>query len=97
MRNLLSLALLLFAINAIAQPDYFYPTAKEFNNTIPTPEEFLGYAIGEQHTRHDKVIEYFKKLDALSDRMTMEIIGYTYEHRPQITAVITTPANHANI
>lgn len=97
MRNLLFLALLLLSFSTLAQPDYFYPTAKEFNTTIPTPEQFLGYPIGRQHTRHDKVIEYFKKLDELSDRMTMEIIGYTYEHRPQITAVVTSSTNHGNI
>ncbi len=97
MRNLLFLALLLLSFATLAQPDYFYPTAKEFNSAIPTPEQFLGYPIGHQHTRHDKVVEYFKKLDELSDRMTMEIIGYTYEHRPQITAVVTSPTNHGNI
>src|SRR5688572_17508034 len=89
---------LLFACNIVfAQADYFYPSTKNFNATIPTPEKFLGYPIGSHHTRHDKVVEYFKELDRLSDRMSLEEIGYTYEHRVQITAKITSPANHSRL
>jgi hypothetical protein len=80
-----------------AQPQYFYPQTQNFNQNIPTPEKFLGYAIGSHHTRHDKVVEYFKELDRLSDRMTLEEIGYTYEHRVQIVAKITSPGNHAKL
>jgi hypothetical protein len=80
-----------------AQPDYFYPQAKTFNPQIPTPEQFLGYAIGSHHTRHDKVVEYFKTLDQLSDRVTLLEIGKSYEQRTQITAIITAPENHAKL
>lgn len=80
-----------------AQRDYFYPKATTFTTGIPTPEEFLGYPIGTHHTRHDRVVEYFKTLDRLSDRMTLLEIGKTYEHRPQITAIITTSENHKNL
>jgi hypothetical protein len=95
--------LLLFAITVVitfsasAQPGYFYPNSGSFNQQIPTPEQFLGYAIGTQHTRHDKIVAYFQKLDELSDRMTTRIIGKTFEQREQITAVFTSPQNHARI
>lgn len=95
MRLLLTL---LFVSNiCFAQADYFYPAAKNFNPAIPTPEKFLGYAIGSHHTRHDKVVEYFKELDRLSDRMALEEIGQTYEHRVQITAKITSSTNHTRL
>ncbi|NJO24664.1 MAG: zinc carboxypeptidase, partial [Bacteroidia bacterium] len=77
--------------------DYFYPAAGNMNPAIPTPEKFLGYPIGTQHTRHDKLIEYFKELDRLSDRVTTQIIGETYEHRQQVTAVFTSSPNHQKI
>jgi hypothetical protein len=92
MRNIFLLLLLCIVITAQAQPDYFYPQAKSFNAQIPTPEQFLGYAIGSHHTRHDKVLEYFKTLDQLSDRVTLLEIGKSYEQRTQITAIITSPA-----
>ena len=85
------------SIVVTAQPNYFYPNSGNFNAIIPTPEQFLGYAIGEQHTRHDKIVEYFKKLDELSDRMSTRIIGKTFEQREQITAVFTSPSNHSRI
>ncbi|HMQ00623.1 MAG TPA: hypothetical protein PKC24_12640, partial [Cyclobacteriaceae bacterium] len=63
---------LLFIISqfAFAQADYFYPNTGNFNKNIPSPEEFLNYPIGTHHTRHDKVVEYFKELARLSERMT---------------------------
>lgn len=82
---------------AFAQPSYFYPTAGSMNAVIPTPEQFLGYAIGSHHTRHDKLVEYFKELDRLSDRVTVQVIGTTYEHRQQIAATFTSTSNHSRI
>lgn len=79
------------------QPEYFYPAYRSFNKSIPTPEEFLGYGIGTHHTRHDKVVEYFRKLDEASDRVVVEVIGESYEHRTQLVAKITSPENHARI
>lgn len=87
----------IIAAAAAAQPNYFYPGAGNFNPQIPTPAQFLGYEIGTQHTRHDRLVEYFRELDRLSDRMTMQVIGETFEHRQQITAIFTSPENHAKI
>ncbi len=84
-------------IICLSQDDYFYPTAKSFNPAIPTPEEFLGYPIGSHHTRHDKIVEYFKTLDRLSDRVSAEEIGETIGHRVQVVAKITSPANHSRL
>jgi hypothetical protein len=98
MLRLLQFILLLAIINtAVAQQSYFYPTTNNFNPAIPSPEQFLGYAIGTQHTRHDKIVEYFKKLDELSDRITTRVIGKTFEQREQITAVFTSPQHHTRI
>ena len=97
-RNILIITLvILFQLTAKTQPGYFYPNAGNFNSAIPTPEKFLGYAIGNQHTRHDKLVEYFKELDRLSDRVSFQVIGETYEHRPQVVAIFTSPANHQRL
>ena len=82
-------------ISVSAQESYFYPGNGKFNPAIPTPQQFLGYAIGEQHTRHDKIVEYFKELDRLSDRVSVEVIGRTFENREQIVGVFTS-ANNKN-
>ena len=84
--------------SANAQSDYFYPDASSaMNPEIPTPEKFLGYAIGSQHTRHDKIVEYLKELSKVSNRIHYQIIGETYEHRQQIVAIFTSSDNHQKI
>jgi len=97
MKQLLLFFLIGLPVFSHAQPDYYYPSAKKINKNIPTPEEFLGYRIGSHHTRHDKIIEYFKTLDNLSDRFIVEEIGSTIGHRVQVVAKITSPANHSRL
>jgi len=78
---------------------YYFPkaAAADFDPAIPTPEAFLGYAIGTQYTRHDQVVAYFKELDRLSDRITVQQIGKTYEGRALLAVLVTSPANQARI
>ena len=97
MKSLFILLLLCLPLLSEAQADYYYPTAKKLNKSIPTPEEFLGYPIGSHHTRHDKIVEYIKTLDNLSDRFVVEEIGSTIGHRVQVVAKITSPANHGRL
>jgi len=88
---------LFISLVTFSQAAYFYPGGGKMNASIPSPEVFLGYPVGSHHTRHDKVVEYFKELDRLSERVTMQVIGETYEHRPQITAIFTSASNHNRI
>ena len=97
-KNCFSLFLLFFSSLIVhSQPAYFYPAAGTMNAAIPSPASFLGYEIGTQHTRHDKLVEYFKELDRLSDRVAVQIIGETYEHRQQIAVIFTSAANHSRL
>lgn len=97
-RLLRSLLLLLLPTALLAQTSYFFPQANgPFNAQIPTPEQFFGYPIGTHHTRHDQLVSYFRELDRLSDRVTMQTFGQTYEHRPLVMLTITSPANHGRL
>ena len=92
-----SLFLMLSFMLVQGQANYFYPNKGSFDASIPTPEQFLGYAIGEQHTRHDRIVAYLKELDRLSDKVSFEIIGETFEHRAQVVAIFSSPENHKNL
>jgi len=92
-----ALFLMLSFLLVQGQANYFYPNKGNFDASIPTPEEFLGYAIGEQHTRHDRIVAYLKELDRLSDKVSFEIIGETFERRAQVVAIFSSPENHKNI
>jgi hypothetical protein len=81
-RALLCVALItLFAVSALAQ--------------VPSPEEFLGYRIGDRFTPHHRILDYFNELTKRSNLITMRQIGTTYEDRPLVLATITSAKNQA--
>ncbi len=96
-QRLLFSLLLFIAAQASAQNSYFFPKAATLDSRIPTPEQFLGYAIGTYYTRHDEVVAYFRELARLSDRVHVQTIGKTYEQREQIIVTITSPANYGRL
>ncbi len=79
------------------QNNYFFPAGSSFDPAIPTPEQFLGYPVGDWHTRHDRIVSYFEALAKVSPKAHFQIIGYTNERRPQVVLTITSPGNYAKI
>ncbi len=67
--------------------------------SVTTPEQEFGHEIGADYqlVNYTQLYAYFQKLSGESDRMTVEDIGLTEEGRPQVMAVITSPANHADL
>ncbi|MEL7119975.1 MAG: M14 metallopeptidase family protein [Bacteroidota bacterium] len=88
---------LLFCITLQAQNDYYFSEGSSFDPNIPTPEEYLGYSIGNHHTRVDRMVAYMQRLAAISDKANFEIIGYSSELRPQIVLTITAPDNYSKL
>ncbi|HKR66574.1 MAG TPA: M14 family zinc carboxypeptidase, partial [Thermoanaerobaculia bacterium] len=64
---------------------------------LPSPQQFLGYPIGERFTSHQRILDYFAELTKRSDLITMRTIGETYEHRPLVLATITSAKNRARL
>lgn len=62
---------------------------------IPTPESVVGFAPGAEFklATYDQTIDYFKKLDAASDHMTLVAAGTSTQGRTYYYALISTPAN----
>ncbi|RFM30869.1 M14 metallopeptidase family protein [Chitinophaga silvisoli] len=65
--------------------------------TLPSPDQFLGYPLGTQFTPHYKVLDYFRAVAAVTPNMQLEQYGTTYEGRPLMMATITSPANFARL
>ncbi|MCH2217779.1 MAG: zinc carboxypeptidase [Flavobacteriales bacterium] len=78
---------------SVRAQDYFFGSQQPFNPSIPTPEQFLGYPIGEQHTRHDQIVSYLYKLAEVSERATIEVYGHTHEKRKLVILSISSPEN----
>lgn len=61
---------------------------------IRSPEQFLGYALGERFTRHHRVVEYMEHLaSGSSGRMTTRSYGQTNEGRPLMLAFVSSSEN----
>ncbi|BBM87534.1 M14 family metallopeptidase [Candidatus Uabimicrobium amorphum] len=97
MRKYVIILLLLCAsVTAQVQLDYYLPQG-EYDKNIPTPQQFLGYQVGEWHVSHDQLVYYIKKLGELSERFNVQEYARSYEARPLIVATITSTDNHQNI
>ncbi len=64
---------------------------------LQSPEQFLGYTVGSEFTRHADVVNYFEHVAANSDYVIYQEYGRTNERRPLTYAVITAPQNMANL
>src|SRR4249919_349686 len=69
------------------------------NKTIPAPANVLGFTPGDDRKLASwaKVVEYFQKLDAASDRVKFEEIGKTTNGAPFVFATISAPENLAHL
>ena len=79
------------------ESSYYLPQNISYNKNIPTPESIIGHQVGEWHITHDKLVAYMKTIAAVSDRVTIEDRGVTFEGKPLILLTITSPENHKNI
>lgn len=97
------IVLLLISINQIsAQVDltperFAFDPDVSYDSSIPSPADFLGYELGEQFTLYANAVAYFRALAAASDRITINQYGATYEGKPLINLVVTSPTNHSNM
>jgi len=75
------------------------PYAQTAAPKVTTPKAFFGHDIGADYVlpNYTKFTEYMRKLDAESDRMTVQSIGKTAEGRDQLMAIITSPENHKHL
>ncbi len=86
-----------FVIYSQVDKDYFLPTNEKYNDSIPKPNEILGFNVGDWHINHDKLTDYLTKLSESSKKIKIENRGYTYENRPLLLLTITSEKNHSRL
>ncbi len=96
MKSIPVLLFFLISYQSFSQ-DYFLINHGPYDPDIPSPEQFLGYPIGEQQTRHDRIVAYFYKLAELSERATIIEYGKTHESRPLIILTVSSQKNLESI
>lgn len=77
---------------------YYLPDSVQYNPAIPKPKDIIYHEPGEWHVTHDRLVNYMKALAAAApDRIKLETMGLSYEARPQVLLIITSPKNHRNL
>jgi hypothetical protein len=98
MKILASLALLLLVSDLSARSAQdFLPADADPDPAIPTPESVLGWEVGDWHVSHDKLVQYMQTLAASSPRVSIKVIGQTYEQRPLLQLAITSVENQEKL
>lgn len=95
----LTLVFLTTVTRVLAQPplSYYLGDSVTYDKNIPTPASIIGHEVGEFHVSHDKLVTYMQALASASERISLEVIGYTYEKRPLLILTITSPENHSRL
>ena len=93
MKNLKLFLVFVLASNLMSSQKYYLENYKPYNNSILSPEEFLGYEIGFQHTRHDQIVSYLTYLSTVSNKADMINYGKTHEGRNLVILTVTSESN----
>ena len=99
MKKLLLLSLLFIQYSVSAQDlKYYLPDSVTYNPAIPKPKDVIYHEVGEWHVTHDRLVNYMKAIAvAAPDRVKLETMGLTYENRPQVLLIITSPKNQQRL
>lgn len=76
---------------------FFFTLGAIHAQSIKSPDEFLGYTLGERYTRHHEMVDYFRYVDSQLTNVQITQYGKTYEDRPLIYTVITSQENFAKL
>ncbi len=73
-------------------------TCSQLFAQLKSPDEFLGYPLGNQFTPHYKIVNYFNQAAAaMPQMMKLEKYGETNEGRELLLAIVSTPENMAKL
>jgi Zinc carboxypeptidase len=71
----------------------------ETQSRITTPAAAFGFNLGDDYqlANYRQIADYWRQLDAESDRLVVQEIGKTAEGRPQLMSIVTSPENHRRL
>ena len=93
MRYILIFTLLFFCFNNTKAQDYYLENNGPYSETIQSPQEFLGYEIGFEHTRHDLITAYLKYLANASEKAKIIKYGQSHEGRELVMLTVSSVEN----
>jgi len=100
MKKLMFLSIVFLTQLSLSAQDlnYYLPANVSFNPAIPKPKDIIYHEVGEFHVTHDRLVNYMKAIAAAApDRVKLETMGFTFERRPQVLLIITSPKNQQRL
>jgi hypothetical protein len=73
------------------------PGVEGYAADVPSPEEIIGHVVGTRHTESARIADYVRAVGGASDRVVVREHARSYEERPLVHAVVTSPENHARL
>jgi hypothetical protein len=66
---------------------------------VTSPKQHFGFNMGDDYclANYQQLASYWARLERESDRLKVVRIGVTEEGRPQLMAIVTSPANHRKL
>ncbi len=95
--KILPFILLILPLYSQVDLSYYLPNTISYDASITTPKETLGFKIGEWHLNPGQNLNYLRILENESDRIKIIPMGESYEQRPTVLMIITSPENHRNL
>ncbi|MBN9122381.1 MAG: peptidase [Planctomycetes bacterium] len=91
----LALAIGIALVGSLAPANSAEPAAPR----VATPKAHFGFDLGDDYclANYEQYAAYLTRLEKESDRIKVVDIGRTAEKRPQLMAVVTSPANHKKL
>ncbi|MBT8076620.1 MAG: peptidase M14, partial [Gammaproteobacteria bacterium] len=82
----------------VAKPSVEYlPVDADMDSSLTPPEAQLGWEPGDWRIQHPALVQYMYTLAEESDRVSIKATGRTYEQKPLLQVIITSPENQANL
>ena len=77
---------------------YYLPAGVTYDPAVPKPAQVIYHEVGQWHVTHDRLVNYMQALaKAVPQRIQLVNMGLSYEDRPQVLLLITSPRNHARL
>lgn len=75
----------------------YLPADAELDSSIPSPESQLGWEPGDWRIQHPQLVQYMYTLAEQSNRVSIKETGRTYQQKPLLQVIITSPENQAKL
>jgi hypothetical protein len=100
-QSLLLVAVLTIAsfANATQSQQPRRPSSRPTRTAVPSPRDVIGFTPGDDRKLASwaQIVDYFKRLEHASNRVKFQELGKTTLGRPFVLAIISSPANLANL